>query len=92
MELGGGAMLLRVPKNAGGAKITTSAVTAAITGTTVMMQYDPKGYAKFVVLEGTACMSVTGNPAACVPVKAGQLLSVKVNPPPTSLPNRSMSI
>ena len=58
MELGGGAMLLRVPKDAGGAKIRTAAVTAAITGTTVMMQYDAKGYAKFVVLEGD-CLSVS---------------------------------
>ncbi|MDQ2919288.1 MAG: FecR family protein, partial [Verrucomicrobiota bacterium] len=86
MDLGGGAMLLRVPKNAGGAKITTAAVTAAITGTTVMMQYDPKGYAKFVVLEGEACMSLKGDSAHCQTVKAGQLLTVRVNPPPTSLP------
>ena len=33
LELTDGAMLLRVPKNAGGAKINTAAVTAAITGT-----------------------------------------------------------
>ncbi len=86
MDLGGGAMLLRVPKNAGGAKISTAAVTAAITGTTVMMQYDPKGFAKFIVLEGTACLSLKSSPNNCVSVKAGQLLAVKVNPPPTSLP------
>ncbi|MEO0453373.1 MAG: FecR domain-containing protein [Verrucomicrobiota bacterium] len=41
MELGRGTMLLKVPKNAGGAKITTQAVTAAITGTTVMLQTNP---------------------------------------------------
>ncbi len=86
IELGSGAILLRVPKNSGGAKITTAAVTAAITGTTVMMQYDAKSYAKFIVLEGTACMALNSNPKDCVPVKAGQLLTVKVNPPPTSLP------
>ena len=86
MELGGGAMLLRVPKNAGGAKITTAAITAAITGTTVMMQYDPDGYAKFIVLEGTACMFLNTKPNDCVQVRAGQLLTVKVKPPPTSLP------
>ncbi len=40
MDLGGGAMLLRVPKDAGGAKITTAAVTAAITGTTVLLEYN----------------------------------------------------
>ena len=32
---------LRVPKDAGGAQINTAAVTAAITGTTVMLEYHP---------------------------------------------------
>ena len=41
LDLGGGAMLLRVPKGAGGAKISTAAVTAAITGTTVIIEYHP---------------------------------------------------
>src|SRR5450432_1895952 len=53
LELGGGALLLRVPKNAGGAQIHTAAVTAAITGTTIMMEYHPNAYIKFIVLEGT---------------------------------------
>src|SRR5213075_3319456 len=38
LNLQDGAMLLRVPKGAGGAKISSSAVTAAITGTTVMLE------------------------------------------------------
>ena len=46
-------MLLRVPKNAGGAQIKTAAVTAAITGTTIMLEYHPDAYIKFIVLEGT---------------------------------------
>ncbi|MEP7015167.1 MAG: FecR domain-containing protein [Verrucomicrobiota bacterium] len=41
IDLGAGAMLLYVPKGAGGAKISTAAVTAAITGTTVMIEYHP---------------------------------------------------
>jgi ferric-dicitrate binding protein FerR (iron transport regulator) len=53
LELGGGAMLLRVPKDAGGAQINTAAVTAAITGTTVMLEYHNNAYIKFIVLEGT---------------------------------------
>src|SRR5438477_6367304 len=36
-----GSMLLQVPKGLGGAKIHTAAVTAAITGTTIMMEYKP---------------------------------------------------
>ncbi|HEV3409354.1 MAG TPA: FecR family protein, partial [Chthoniobacterales bacterium] len=86
MDLGGGAMLLRVPKGAGGARISTAAVTAAITGTTVLMQYDRKSYAKLIVLEGTACLALKDKPQDCVPVKAGQLMQVPVNPPPDSLP------
>src|SRR5206468_4467154 len=47
LELGGGAMLLRVPKDAGGAQINTAAVTAAITGTTVMLEYHANAFIKF---------------------------------------------
>ena len=53
LELTDGAMLLRVPKNAGGAKINTAAVTAAITGTTIMLEFHKNSYIKFIVLEGT---------------------------------------
>src|SRR5204862_2749124 len=38
VDLGGGAMLLYVPKNVGGAKVNTAAVTAAITGTTCLIE------------------------------------------------------
>src|ERR1051326_1800920 len=41
LNLQDGAMLLRVPKGAGGAKISSSAMTAAITGTTVMLEAHP---------------------------------------------------
>src|ERR1044071_5431552 len=34
-----GTLLLQVPKGIGGAKIHTAAVTASITGTTIMMEY-----------------------------------------------------
>jgi hypothetical protein len=46
-------MLLRVPEDAGGAKINTAAVTAEITGTTVMLEYHPHSYIKFIILEET---------------------------------------
>jgi hypothetical protein len=59
-------MLLRVPKGAGGAKINSSAVTAAITGTTVMLEThastkkNKNSYYKFIVLEGTARLYLPG--------------------------------
>src|SRR5205809_2706574 len=53
MTLEKGSMLLQVPKGLGGAKIHTAAVTAAITGTTIMMEYSPGQYLKVLVLEGS---------------------------------------
>jgi len=41
LDLGGGAMLLYVPKGSGGATISAHSVTAAITGTTVLIEYHP---------------------------------------------------
>jgi hypothetical protein len=57
LELDRGTILLQVPKGAGGATIKTAAVTAAITGTTILIEYTPAsgnnpGYIKIIVLEG----------------------------------------
>lgn len=41
MDLTQGTMLLQVPKSAGGATIRTAAVTAAITGTTILIEHTP---------------------------------------------------
>ena len=56
IELGSGQFLLYVPKKAGGAKVKMGPVTAAITGTTVLGNYDPSGVTTFIVLEGGGCM------------------------------------
>ncbi len=79
LELGGGAMLLRVPKNAGGAQINTAAVTAAITGTTIMLEFHPNAYIKFIVLEGTGRIFRNNKIGESVLVKAGQMLIVNPN-------------
>src|SRR5438045_3396093 len=71
LELSGGAMLLRVPKDAGGAQINTAAVTAAITGTTVMLEYHPNAYIKFIVLEGTGRMFRKDHAGESVLIHAG---------------------
>src|SRR6266568_1648420 len=85
LELTDGAMLLRVPKNAGGAKINTAAVTAAITGTTVMLEFHKNSYIKFVVLEGTGRVFLPNRVGESVLVHAGQMLIAKPNA--KSLPN-----
>jgi hypothetical protein len=56
IEMGSGQFLLYVPKKAGGAKIKMGAVTAAITGTTVLGNVAPSGVIEFTVLEGSACI------------------------------------
>ena len=78
-------MLLRVPKNAGGAKINTAAVTAAITGTTVMLEFHKNSYVKFIVLEGTGRIFLPGHVGESVLIRAGQMLIAK--PEAKNLPN-----
>src|SRR5438128_1323340 len=85
LELTDGAMLLRVPKNAGGAKINTAAVTAAITGTTVMLEFHKNSYIKFIVLEGTGRVFLPSRVGESVLVHAGQMLIAK--PDAKNLPN-----
>ena len=79
LELKDGAILLRVPKNAGGAKITTAAVTAAITGTTVMMEYHPHGFIKAIGLEGTFRMYLRRRLGESVLVHAGQMVILRAD-------------
>ncbi len=67
MEITQGSFLLQVPKNAGGATIRTATVTAAITGTTTMMEYNPGEWMKFICLEGTAKLSNTKGDKIVVP-------------------------
>src|SRR4029077_16425465 len=57
MTLQKGTMLLQVPKNLGGAKIRTGAVTPSITGTTIMIEYMPEQTLKVLVLEGSLRLS-----------------------------------
>src|SRR5882762_4832904 len=74
MTLEKGSMLLQVPKGLGGAKIHTAAVTAAITGTTIMMEYVPHGYIKVLVLEGSLRLSRNGTPGDSVVLRAGKMV------------------
>jgi hypothetical protein len=85
LELTDGAMLLRVPKNAGGAKINTAAVTAAITGTTIMLEFHKNSHVKFIVLEGTGRIFIPNRVGESVLVHAGQMLITKPNA--KNLPN-----
>lgn len=59
ISLSKGVILLQVPKGSGGAKIQTSAVTAAVTGTTILFEV-VGGFTRLTVLEGT-CILVLRN-------------------------------
>ena len=71
--------MLRVPKGSGGAKVQTAAVTAAITGTTVIVEYHPKSYAKYLVLEGTMRIYLKGVLGESVLLTAGQMMILNPN-------------
>lgn len=81
LDLESGAILLQVPKDAGGATIRSAPVTAAITGTTVMMEHSPgsPGSVKLIVLEGTVRLSLTGRLGESVLVGPGQMVAVAAN-------------
>ena len=90
LDLESGAILLQVPKDAGGATIRSAPVTAAITGTTVMMEYSPgnPGTVKLICLEGTVRISLAGRLGESVLVGPGQMIAVAANA--RSLPNPSV--
>jgi hypothetical protein len=80
LNLNEGVILLEVPKNAGGATINTAAVTAAITGTTVMIETHKaakggKGIVKFIVLEGTMRLSLNGHLGESILLHAGEMVA-----------------
>jgi len=85
VDLASGAMLLYVPKNGGGARIDTGAVTAAITGTTCLIKSHRNSYAKLIFLEGSGRVFLKRRPDQSVVLRAGEMLIVKSNA--TSLPH-----
>jgi hypothetical protein len=84
IELGGGSVLLSVPKDSGGAHMTTDAVTVGVTGTTLTLETARSGRNKLIVLEGGARLSLNKHPSESAYVRAGQMLDVP--PGATKLP------
>jgi hypothetical protein len=85
VRLDDGSVLLRVPKNSGGATIATSAVTAGISGTTVILETAKSGRNKLLVLEGGARLSLNKHRDQAKNVRAGQMLDVPAGA--TTLPD-----
>lgn len=79
VDLKQGVMLLQVPKQLGGAKVRTAAVTAAVTGTTVMIEYQPDGYVKVIVLEGEVDLFQNEDPSVFRTITSGDMIIMKPN-------------
>jgi len=77
VDLKQGVMLLQVPKQLGGARVRTAAVTAAVTGTTVMVEYQANGYIKLIVLEGEANLYRNDAPSVFRTIMAGDMMIMK---------------
>lgn len=78
MEIKQGSFLLQVPKDAGGATIRTATVTAAITGTTTMMEYNPGKWIKFITLEGKAKLKMNEG-GETIDVGPGQMVFMRTD-------------
>ena len=89
VQLDSGSILLRVPKDSGGGAIRTSAVTVAVTGTTVIFEGNRAGKSKLIVLEGGARASLVRHSGQSRNVQAGQMLDVPAGattlPMPTNI-------
>jgi hypothetical protein len=71
-----GSILLRVPKDSGGGSIRSSAVTVAVTGTTVIFEGSRGGRSRLFTLEGSSRVSLKRNPKEFRKVLAGQMIDV----------------
>ena len=83
-QVDSGSILLRVPKDSGGGRIKTSAVTVAVTGTTVILESARGGRNKLIVLEGGARLSLVKYPKQFQNLRAAQM--VDVPPGATTVP------
>jgi hypothetical protein len=77
LEVDNGAILLRIPKNSGGARIRSDTISVSVTGTTLLFESRPRNYSKLILLEGSARVSLRSHPAESVVVRAGQMLVVQ---------------
>ena len=77
LDLTSGAVLLEVPPKAPAVKISTSAVTAAVTGGTALFSTGPP--TKFMVLEGIGTFFPAGHPEKAATVHGGEMMMMTAN-------------
>ncbi len=76
LDLERGVMMLQVPKNQGGAKVRTAGVTAAVTGTTLLIEYHPGGVVKLIIIEGECVLWLNRDRSEFQTLHAGQMISM----------------
>lgn len=86
IDLQQGVLLLQVPKQLGGARVRTAAVTAAVTGTTILVEYQPDGYIKIIVIEGQVDLFMRDKPSNFITLKAGDMIVMKADAKTFPLP------
>jgi len=74
IELTSGAVLLQIPTKAPAVKVSTSAVTAAITGGTALFSKGPP--TKFMVLEGIGTFYPIGHPERAATINGGEMMTM----------------
>ena len=74
VDLTSGAVLLQIPPHAPAVKVSTSAVTAAITGGTALFSTGPP--TKFMVLEGIGTFYPTGHPERAATINGGEMMTM----------------
>jgi hypothetical protein len=79
MSLERGTMLLQVPKGQGGARIRTAAVTASITGTTILLEHTAQRAVKVVVLEGSLRLAINNALGQSTLLTAGKMVIMPSN-------------
>lgn len=90
VDLDKGTILMQVPKNLGKTRIRTSSISAAITGTTVMIEYIPPvkdsagrvirpGTFKAIVIEGTLELELNDAPGQVLTLNAGEMVAFPTN-------------
>ena len=79
LDLGGGAVLVEVPRNGAAVKINTAAVTAAITGGTALFEYHKGMPAKLLILEGKGQFCSKIHPDECVTVGPGEMAMMTID-------------
>ena len=77
VDLGEGAMLFQIPKNAGHLKIKTAAIAAESTGATGIIERHSQSYVKMLVLEGTVRCYLTNRLGESLLLQPGQILIAK---------------